>query len=287
MRAFRRLLLVVVAVPAVVFALGNCGENNKNNAPPDAGGPADSGTPTPDSGTPDSGMGTPDAGNPNLTCDLATQDCDAGSECLLIQLMSGDFGSACRAGACDLVKQDCGGGNKCTYVASDGGSERGCTGAGTATEGQPCSPTTTSNSCAAGLICLPKTFSDGGTADTCFKFCNTTSDCSGGEACFVVVEPPGNDERPLVCDHPCALFGQDCPPGAACYPGPEVPGCYPEGTIALGQPCTFSDQCVKGAACIGGTCAQLCELPSGMPACTSGSCQPIMVPNVPDAGACL
>ncbi|MBX5480272.1 MAG: hypothetical protein IRZ16_00260 [Myxococcaceae bacterium] len=280
---------VGVAVLGAVFALAlpvtGCGNDNPNGRD---GGALDGGG---DAGTPgDAGVdaGLVDAGDANDTCDVAGQmGCDAGESCLLYQLPSSDFGSACFSGECDLVAQNCPAGQKCTYVSDGGVSVRACTADGTDGEGAPCSLTATSNTCQKGLVCLPKTLPDGDAGTFCARFCYSNGDCANGEACFLTVAPNGNSERPLVCARPCDLFAQDCPPGRGCYPGPTAPGCYPEGTVADGEPCTFSDECRPGSACVQQQCAPLCAFPDGTPGCASGTCTPLAIPGVSDAGACL
>jgi hypothetical protein len=231
--------------------------------------------------------------NPNLACDVAAQNCTTGSSCIHYQV-DGGLGSKCFPGACDLVAQDCAASDKCTYVA-DGGSalERGCVADGTANEGDACTGTATSNTCKKGLTCALKPEADGGSSAVCLKFCNSNSNCTGTDLCYVVLTIAGNEERPLVCGPPpsaCDPLTQNCPTNSdGCYPTTSGPGCYPAGTTADGQSCVYTNECQKGSACVGqtspGTCRKICQYPSGSPSCTSGTCTPIS--GQADAGVCI
>lgn len=281
----RRHLAVWVLVPLLVL-LATCGKNE----PPQGqdGGTDGGGGPGEDAGS-DAGV---DAGNPLIECDPASPSgCAIQESCLHYPAPSGELGTRCFEGACDLVAQDCGAGGdaglKCTYVDDDAGTPvRECVETGLAQEGQPCTGTSSSNTCAAGLLCVPRPQEDGGTQPVCLQFCGSSADCPAGKACLLVVDLSPSDERPFVCDTPCDLFAQDCPGSQACYPTQVAPACYPvAGTTGVGQACDYSSQCVAGAVCINGACAQLCVHPSG--ACPTGTCTRILVEGQPDAGACL
>ncbi len=281
---------LVLALLAGTFAAGcGCGGSKPPVLPDsgtDAGPPADAGV---DSGTPDAG-GKRDGG----PCDVELQDCaaDAGS-CLYFSL-DGGLGSdtACFTGDCDLVRQDCPSGQKCTYVGTDAGTYvRGCTLEGTAEEGQPCAPTTTSNSCKRGLICSTRAVADGGSERLCSQFCNKKSDCPGALDCYVVLRFEGSVERPLTCGPPppsCDLLAQDCPNASdGCYPGDgNVGRCFPAGSVASGGACMYSNDCQKRSLCVNlatRQCKELCSYPTGPVTCTTGTCKPL---SLPDAGYC-
>ena len=242
----------------------------------------------PDSGAVDAGDGEPrDAGRPpGYECSVTTQDCAEGESCLLFQDDAGTFGARC-FGGCSVTGQDCDAGLKCAYALDGGTASRECVPAGDAGEGEPCTTTVVSDTCGAGLICVPDEVADGGAATVCMRYCNSNQDCTAPQACFVVVLPEQNPERPYICETPCSLFGADCPPGLSCYPGSVAPGCYPTGATAVEQPCTYSLECVAGTACVDGFCRQLCAHPSGTPACPSGTCTGLEVPGVGGVGACL
>lgn len=278
-----RALTSVGALFAVLAFLGGgaCGDVEPETRPvEDAGtdgGEADAGE--------DAGF---DAGNPDFECDVAAQDCPAGTTCLqYLKPPANTYATACLPGECGLVAQDCDGGLKCTYTLDAGTAVRACVEDGTAIEGESCTGTPTSNTCRAGLICVPRVQFDGGVEPRCMRFCNDSAQCAQGEACYLTIAPQNSSERPLVCERPCNLFTQDCPPNQACYPGPVVPGCYTAGGNPLGSGCTFSDECVPGAACVGGTCTAVCMYPAGTPGCSGGMCTPLNVPGTSDAGVCL
>lgn len=283
MRAVRAAGLLVI-VCLVMVAFGRCGNGTAPAGGPDAGH-GDGGLI--DAGAGDAGQ--PDAGDPNYLCDPADPvACAADESCLLYLQPSGIFGADCFPGSCDLVSQNCDAGLKCAHVTDDGGSSvRGCVPEGDAVEGELCSRGQVADTCARGLVCLPEVLSDGGVSTACARYCGGNDDCASEDACFLAVEPEGSMERPLVCDRPCDLFTQDCPSGRACYPGPVAPGCYPVGSVAAGEPCTYSDECAPTTACVNGACTPLCVLPSGPPTCAAGTCTFLDVPRSPDAGACL
>lgn len=280
---------VLLMVTLFVVAFGRCGNGTAPSGPTDAGpfdaGPSDAGLM--DAGEDDAGE--MDAGDPNHLCDPANPvACPSDESCLMYLQPSGVFGTDCFPGACDLVAQNCDAGMKCSHIPDDGGSSvRACVTEGDAVEGEPCTRGPVTDSCARGLICLPKLQDDGGLTTACARYCGGSDDCAPEDACFLAVEPEGSMERPLVCDRPCDLFVQDCPNGRACYPGPVAPGCYPAGSLAQGTACTYSDECSPGAACVNQACTPLCVLPSGPPTCAAGTCTFLDVPRAADAGACL
>lgn len=277
----RGLWLAALSLP-LVFAVANCGKNEPQPPPPDAG-EFDAGPP------PDAGV---DAGNPDFTCDLAAPQCDAGSACMRYEISAGRLGSQCIPGECNVVAQDCpasaDGGRKCTYLNDAGVSFRACAPEGTAAEGDLCEGTEASNTCARGLICVPRPVADGGTHEICMKFCSTSADCAGGKECLLMLDLSPVAERPFVCDTPCDLLTQNCFAFQACYPTDVAPACYPApGTTEVGAACTRSSDCVRSAVCVRNVCAQLCAFPSGTPSCTSGTCTAITVAGQTGVGACL
>lgn len=274
----RRLTLVALVWVGLVAA--GCPDNEPPVPPETDGG---------DSGAFDAGF---DAGDPDYACDLTEQDCDAGASCVRYATATGKLGAQCLPGDCDVVAQDCApgedGGQKCTYVTDAGLSFRSCVEDGTALEGEPCVPTPTSNNCAAGLICVPRSQADGGTRQVCMKFCNSSADCRLGEKCLLMLDLSPALERPFVCDVACDVLAQDCQPSEACYPTDVAPACYPDpGTTEVGGACGRSSDCVRGAVCVRDVCAQLCAFPEGAPSCASGRCTSITMPGQLDAGACL
>ena len=228
-----------------------------------------------------------DAGDPFQECSLEAQACGPGQSCSLYLRDAGLLGTRCFPAACQLVAQDCDGGLKCTFVEDGGVAHRACVEDGDAGEGEPCTPTAISNTCARGLVCVPVRHLDGGVENRCLRFCEKNTDCASGQACYLTLLLAGNPERPLVCARPCDLFQQDCPPNEACYPGPNVPGCYLEGDRGLGESCVSSNECVRGAACVGHECVALCAYPSGPPACATGTCNRLDYAGAADAGVCL
>ncbi len=252
---------------------------NRSSEKPDAGAL--------DAGAEDAGdRDSEDAGlPPGHECNVGTQDCAAGESCLLFQ-DGGTFGARC-FGGCSVTAQDCGAGLKCAYALDGGASSRECVPVGDAGEGEPCATTSSSDTCAAGLICVPDQLPDGGAPTVCMRFCSSSQDCAAPQACFVVVLPEQNPERPYICETPCSLFGADCPPGLSCYPGAVAPGCYQTGSTAVGQSCTYSLECLAGSACVDGFCRQLCAHSTGTPACSTGTCTQLEVPGVSGVGACL
>jgi hypothetical protein len=226
-----------------------------------------------------------------LECSVEAQDCPAGRACSLYA-RDGGLGSRCFATTCGLVAQQCDAGEKCTYIESARLAARACVAEGDAGEGEACAPNATSDTCRAGLVCVPLRQLDGGTSHQCLRFCHRNADCVPGQACFLTLVLDGTVERPLVCSTPCDLFEQHCPPGDACYPGPNVPGCYVEGggehsPVAIDGACRSSEECVRGAVCVRESCTAICAYPSGPPACATGTCTRLDYAGAPDAGVCL
>jgi hypothetical protein len=253
----------------------------EKNVPPDS---QDSGEPPEQDAGLDAGV---DAGTVPAQCSLAAQDCGEGHSCLLSS-DGGALAPRCFPGGCDLVAQGCEAGHKCTYVLDAGVATRECTPVGDGLDGDACTGTATSNSCGAGLTCVVRPLEDGGSGAVCLRFCYRDADCYDLDRCFLVLDQPGSEERPLVCSRPCDLLAQDCPAGGlACYPGPTVPGCYPEGSRAPGEDCTFSDECQAGSACVNAHCRALCQHPTGEPGCDGGTCTLLEIPGTTSVGACL
>ncbi|RKH17930.1 hypothetical protein D7Y13_09175 [Corallococcus praedator] len=293
-----RLVLLGGALLMGLWAAG-C-DDGETIRPPDAGTTVDSGTGASDSGTVDAGDGGGGGGRSDFTCNVVKQDgCAAGQNCLYTDLTDGGTGSRCFPGACDPVRQqDCPAGQRCTYVARDGGdTQRQCVAAGTGTEGAPCTLASDApagqryDTCGAGLYCKDDALNDGGTGFFCRELCHATSDCASGD-CNTVLRLAGTDELPLVCGPPsarCDAFAQDCEGPLGCYPATNGPVCAGRGTLAPGAACEFSNQCSPGSTCAVsdgvGTCRTLCRVPSGSPACSSGTCRALT--NNGDVGACV
>jgi hypothetical protein len=238
-----------------------------------------------DAGKPDAGVDAGvDAGPTNDDlCDFGgPRLCPAGSACTISRLSDGGSAKRCAPGACDVVDQDCDGGLKCAFA--DGG--RACVPDGVLNECQSCDGAPVG--CRAGLAC---TFvgADGGSA--CARFCRVNGDCGAPQQCYVTLVLPDSDERPLVCADPppsCDLLAQNCASASdGCYPNGTMANCFAAGTVAAGASCRFSNECVKGSVCSGTSpaCRQLCQFPSGAPACTTGTCTRLQ--NFSDAGVCL
>jgi hypothetical protein len=212
-------------------------------------------------------------------CGLSgTPACDAGH---CYQVKSGSTAmTECLGGPCDVVLQDCSGsGRKCAYGV-DGG--RDCFPDGTLDLGASCGGAITAD-CKKGLTCVDGPLPDGGTGESCLKFCRTDGDCTGGQRCYVNLDV-GGTELPMVCAAPppsCDVFAQDCTvAGTACYPTTSGPACYSEGNVGVGGTCMFANECGPRMTCAklsGGmattTCHLLCATDGGQPYC-------------PDAGVC-
>jgi hypothetical protein len=291
-----RLVLLGGALMLGLWVAG-CDDGTTVRPSTDGGTTQDSGTLPDDSGTPDGGDAGP-GGRSDFACNVVKQEgCAQGQSCLYSDLDDGGTGSRCFPGACDVVRQDCAAGQRCTYVTLDGGdTQRMCVAAGTDTEGAPCTLAASPagqryDTCAQGLYCKEETQAGGGTGFFCRELCHASSDCASGD-CNTVLRLAGTRELPLVCGPPsarCDAFAQDCASPLGCYPAANGPVCAGRGTLEATAACDFSNQCSPGHTCVvgtsGGTCRPLCRVPSGSPACASGTCRPLT--NNGDVGACV
>lgn len=91
---------------------------------------------------------------------------------------------------CSLVRQDCPTGMMCTFSCASGGVTTSCvpdTG-GTLMHGQTCSQIGTSLLCAKGSFCAIFIGLDGGSRQSCNKYCSTSADCPDGLPCMTFAQ---------------------------------------------------------------------------------------------------
>lgn len=270
MKADRNRLATLAAV-ALALALWGAGCNpNPPNPPPDGGGGSGGAGGTGGGG---GGQGS-DAGPGADQCGPVAGPCDAGS-CMLMQLEDGGRGRRCVAGACDLVAQDCDAGFKCDY--RDGG--RTCVAEGTLAEGAACLGA--GDDCKKGLVCATVPQTDAGYEFRCAKFCGSTGDCTGPQACLLTLVIAESSERPQICADPppsCDLLTQSCAQSRdGCYPSGATGACYAAGQTPPGGVCVLATECARGATCVnttgGATCRAYCAYPPpGTPGCDAGTC---------------
>jgi len=184
----------------------------------------------------------------------------------------GGGGNSCPSGACDLLTNaGCEAGQGCYFVTTAEGTPPSpmCLPAGTGAEGATCENSTM---CQEGFICVDS---------ECRPVCCTEGGegCPVGQACLTtLVDPDTGDPTGVgACSAPdgCVLLTQTgCPDGEGCYPagGDGSTSCVEPAMNGMqGATCGFSNDCAPGFICLGdGTCAQVCQLPSGDPMCPDG-----------------
>ncbi len=190
--------------------------------------------------------------------------CGAGPACAGDQTCVGtSCTSACPESPCRLVSPQCG----CTSSSCDVDRQAGtriCRALGTRTEGQACS---TDNRCVAGQTCVGY----GDPVSLCNRFCETHTDCTGGEGsrCSFTINSEGGQMLARVCSVACdPRTGAGCPSDMACRisateAGETVTDCRQTGTpFPLG--CFGDAMCPVGEACkttgIGGSCESYCRV---------------------------
>jgi hypothetical protein len=161
---------------------------------------------------------------------------------------------------CDLLAQDCPSGQKCTVVNMNGMSTISCEPAGTIAEGMACMRSNGVDNCAAGLICTRT----GSAALTCRKLCDSTTACSSGQQCGLVLRTITNVG---ACVPECTPFGSDC--GALNCSGlvHDIGSnnffftCRNPGSTAAFVDCNLSNTCVADTTCDPKTmfCTPLCD----------------------------
>lgn len=276
----RRILARIMACSLLVFAAcATAGES------PD-GGDGDSSInlpPDADPNAPDADPNAPDA-NPAGTIDANTGTCPK-SPCALVEQCGCTSPQVCDLDSAQFPS----GGTECRDVLTPG------------TEDDTCASVF---DCAAGYVCV---------GDSCRKYCNEDTDCSGpGGICLVQLQYGGGNDIPgaVVCTVDCQpnlVTGNSCPAGYGChlyYYDPDgvadngdevnITDCDPPPASggALNASCTTNDQCNPGLDCItvNGTpqCKYTCTLPGGT--CPSGTCQgftdPAIVGGV-EYGVCI
>ncbi len=166
-------------------------------------------------------------------------------------------------GECDLVSQNCPKGNECVALLPDGGSGTSCQppGTGALAEGEPCT-TGGDNPCIKGLQCQegrcshPCCGKPGAGGDS--TVCGTTKEGYPGVCDLNIVDGKGNTLY-SVCEYakPCQPFGvQPCGTGQTCLvkDGVGSSACSdifnPPGK-AEGAVCTAANDCKDGMMCIG------------------------------------
>jgi hypothetical protein len=103
------------------------------------------------------------------------------------------------ADECNLVRQDCPAGMMCAFSCATGRITTGCvpdTG-GTLMHGETCSQIGTSLLCAKGNFCAIFVGLDGGSRESCNKYCSTNADCPDGLPCKTFYQDCG-DLRPIT-----------------------------------------------------------------------------------------
>jgi hypothetical protein len=212
------------------------------------------------------------------SCSVAAKDCPAGAgQCVAID----QAGAArCFPGACDTLLQDCPTGGRCLYAPlSDGGVGRTCGSAGTVAENAACGAGG-SDDCGVGLSCV----SVAGQR-TCHRYCATDTDCGASARCSLSVSFTGTAEKPTFCLSvmPCDPLASTCPANQTCTPLTGGSVCTPAGTVMDTGVCSSQAACVVGDLCLvstpgetSGTCRKICNLDAGQPACTSGTCTPLL-----------
>jgi len=210
---------------------------------------------------------TPDAGAPDVAInkpDTSTPVCTAGVSAW---------------GACDLVSQNCAGGQECVFaLAADGGDDTVCQppGKGAIVKGDTCTPGP-DNPCVPGLTCVSGRCAaycchsqPGGTGDS--TPCGSSPEGYPGVCDIVISDGKGNVPY-WVCQYnpPCQLFGV-----MPCQPGSECSIKDPAGTATCqtisplpgkgeGAACVYANECKDGMFCLQGACAWECFKPKGGP----------------------
>ena len=101
------------------------------------------------------------------------------------------------ADECSLVRQDCPAGMMCIFSCGTGGVYTTCVAdtGGTLTHGETCSQIGNSLLCAKGNFCAIFVNLDGGSRQSCNKYCTTSADCPDGLPCMTFYQDCG-DLRP-------------------------------------------------------------------------------------------
>lgn len=277
------------------------------------GGPADAVSVFETSPPPDTFVAMVDAGRDTGSRDDAQQGSDARQSDGSVEAHAVDSGALAMCsivtGACDIVSQNCSNGSECVAIfAPDGGIVTQCV-ADQPNEvlhkGAPCCPSSDgTNPCLPGLECNGGGFctgNDGGITNglpngwggsRCTPHCCMTD--GGAEESNCGAAPDGGPQGYCdletteynICSYPsgCVLLrGPECMTGFGCELAPTGDGgagCtvlyLPDGGngASSGESCYYSNSCADGLVCIGsgdaGTCSWMCHLAGAAPPFDAG-----------------
>jgi hypothetical protein len=178
-------------------------------------------------------------------------------------------------GECDLVSQNCPNGKECVAMLPDGGNGTSCQDPGTGAlgEGEACTagadnPCIKGLQCQSGVCSKPCCGNSSGTGDS--TVCGTTKEGYVGICDLNIIDPKTNATLYSVCEYakPCQPFGiQPCGTNQTCLvkDGVGSSACsdiYQPPGKAEGATCTAANDCKDGMMCIGSgnnsTCTYVC-----------------------------